>query len=120
MRQDEDLRKQLTILTRDDSPIFSQRIKRRKDLKRLEEKVMLMDTKWDEFCLLVCFKSSVDSLSNFSLQFPDAYYQCEMAAQKAGNRKKEMVYKRKATEASASISRIFETLLEEEMLRNSK
>ena len=66
------------------------------------------------------FKSSVDSLSNFSLQFPGAYYQCEMAAQKAGNRKKEMAYKRKATEAAASICKIFEALLEEEMLRNSK
>ena len=120
MRQDEDLRKQLTILTRDDSPIFSQRIKRRKDLKRLEEKVMLMDTRWDEFCLLVCIKNSGASLSNVSPQFPDAYYQCEMAAKKAGNRKKEMVYKRKATEAAASISGIFKTLLEEEMLRNSK
>ena len=66
------------------------------------------------------FKSSVDSLSSFSLQFPGAYYQCEMAAQKAGNRKKEMVYKRKATEAAASICKIFEALVKEEMLRNSK
>ena len=37
-----------------------------------------------------------------------------MAAQKAGNRKKEMAYKRKATEAAASICKIFEALLEED------
>ena len=43
-----------------------------------------------------------------------------MAAQRAGNRRKEMVYKRKATEATASICKIFETILKEEMLRNSK
>ena len=43
-----------------------------------------------------------------------------MAAKKAGNRRKEMVYKRKATEAAASICKIFEAILEEEMLRNSK
>ena len=66
------------------------------------------------------FKISGASLSNFCLQFPGAYYQCEMAAQKAGNRMKEMAYKRKATEAAASICKIFEALLEEEMLRNSK
>ena len=50
------------------------------------------------------------------IQFPGAYHQCELAAREAGKRQKEVLYKRKATEAAAAISEIFEkTLLD---LRN--
>ena len=53
LRQNEDLRKKLMMVLKDDSTTFSQRIKRQKALKRFEEKVKLMETNWDEFCLLV-------------------------------------------------------------------
>ena len=42
----------MTVL-KDDSTIFSQRIKKQKALKKFEQKVKLMETNWDEFCLLV-------------------------------------------------------------------
>ena len=41
------------MVLKDDSTIFSQRIKKQKALKKFEEKVKLMETNWDEFCLLV-------------------------------------------------------------------
>ena len=43
-------------------------------------------------------------------QFPGALHQCELAAREAGNREKEVMYKKKATDAAASISRIIESL----------
>ena len=50
------------------------------------------------------------------IQFPGAYHQCELAAREAGKIEKEVLYKRKASEAAAAISQIFEkTLLD---LRN--
>ena len=53
LRRNEDLRKQLMTVLKDDSTIFSQRIKKQKALKKFEEKVKLMEANWDEFCLLV-------------------------------------------------------------------
>ena len=41
------------MLLKEDSPTFSERIRKQKDLKKFEQKVKLMETNWDEFCLLV-------------------------------------------------------------------
>ena len=41
------------MVLRDDSTVFSPRIKKQKALKKLEDKVALMEASWEEFCLLV-------------------------------------------------------------------
>ena len=53
LKQNEDHRKQLMMVLRDDSTVFSPRIKKQKALKKLEDKVALMEASWEEFCLLV-------------------------------------------------------------------
>ena len=110
------------MVLRDDSTVFSPRIKKQKALKKLEDKVALMEASWEEFCLLVKLfvdlhrKKTKNTFMRKYIQFPGAYHQCELAAREAGKREKEVLYKRKAFEAAAAISEIFEkTLLD---LRN--
>ena len=107
------------MVLKDDSTTFSQRIKKQKALKKFEEKVKLMETNCDEFCLLVNLASMIIGTKYFapnpflsiniiyanaenpiffvvkeiSFQFPGALHQCELAAREAGNREKEVMYK---------------------------
>ena len=111
----------MTMVLKDDSTTFSQRIKKQKALKKFEEKVKLMETNCDEFCLLVnlikipgsydqnyfapnpilsikiIYANAENSICfvvrEFSFQFPGALHQCELAAREAGNREKEVMYK---------------------------
>ena len=131
------------MVLKDDSTTFSQRIKKQKALKRFEERLRLMETNWDEFCLLVTnitrkpgfsehktiklFASNPDAKISMYLfaddssvfQFPGALHQCELAAREAGNKEKELLYNKKATDAAASISRIFQRTLSEFRLRKA-
>ena len=63
--------------------------------------------------IYICAKNSN------KFQFPGALHQCELAARDAGNREKEVMYKKKASDAAASISRIFERTLSEFRLRKA-
>ena len=111
----------MTMVLKDDSTTFSQRIKKQKALKKFEEKVKLMETNCDEFCLLVnlikipcshdqkyfapnpilsikiIYANAENSIcfvaKEFSFQLPGALHQCELAAREAGNREKEVMYK---------------------------
>ena len=55
------------MVLRDDSTVFSPRIKKQKALKKLEDKVALMEASWEEFCLLVKLFVDLHKKKTFSV-----------------------------------------------------
>ena len=85
-------------------------------LKRMEQRVELMEKNLDKFSNQVAgliseifeTPNNIKDVKTFFTQMSDAYGKCEVAAREAGMERLEEMYREKSLEAAAAISKIYE------------